>query len=224
MGQQKNINEDERDLVEYIRVIYKHRKMIMALAAVSMLIAGGLSFLQPRMYEASATFFPMNIDYGIQARGLGIKPLISMENLIISIIESRRMQDRIIEQLDLKKVWNMALISDARGTLKASTKITLGSNGLIRLSVKAISAELSAKITNAYIDNLDYFNSELDLGTGRNIIQLIDRAATPEDQMSRGVRKNALAAGAVALMAGIFLSFLAEFAAKSGVWKKIKER
>lgn len=216
--------EDEIDLIDYIKVAYKHRRMIAAIVLISMFFAGVSSLMKPKTYKAQATFFPMNTNYNIiQSQGVVMEPRLDIEDLIISILESRKMADRIIEQLDLKKVWNQKLISDTRIKLNKASKVSLGKNGIIKLSVQTKSPKLSSKIANTYVDNLDYFNKELNLGAQRNIVQVIDRATIPEVRMPRGTVKNAILAAIASFMFAIFLAFFIKFIQNSDLKNRLKE-
>lgn len=222
MNQQQSY-EEEINLIEYVKVIYKHRIMIITFVLVSMLSAAIFSLHKPKIYEASATFFPMNVKeyYTSQPETFSMKRKLDIEDLVISILESRKMADRIIEQLNLKEAWKTKL--DAQRALKDATKITLEKNGIIRLSVQTQSSELSANIANAYVDNLDYFNRELDLGAQKQIVQVIDRAAMSEQRMPRGTIKNTILAGVTSSMFAMFLAFFLEFIQKSDIKKRLKE-
>ena len=213
--------EDEIDIFDYIKVIYKRRWLIIILVLASMLFTGISSLRTPKMYEASATFFPMESQ--LPQSFTVTKSQVGIENLIISILESRKMADRIIEQLNLKDAWETKLMSDARKALRAASKITLEKNGIIKLSVKNKLPKLSADIANAYVDNLDYFNRELDLGAQRKIVQVIDRASVSEERMPRGTIKNTFLAGIVSSMFAVFLVFFLEYIQKTDIKKRLKE-
>lgn len=222
MNNQPPPYEDEIDLIDYIKVIYKRRWMIVIIVLISVLFAAVSSLLKPKMYEASATFFPMNVDYAVQSEGFTIKPGVNIDDLIISVLESRGMADKVIEQLNLKDIWNAKFKSAARMVLKKISKITPEKNGLIRLSVVTDSPQISANIANAYVDNLDYFNREFNLGVQKKIVQVIDRATVPEERMPRGMKKRVILSGMVAFMFSIFLSFFVEFIQKSNIKEKLR--
>jgi len=213
--------EDEVDFVEYLKVIFKHRLMIIALIFCSMASAGVISLFQPKIYEATATFFPMNIKE--ESAPTLMKPKVDIENLVIFILESRKMADRIIEQLKLDKLWKKELMVDSRNMLKKATKITLEKNGIIKLAVRDESAQLAANITNAYVDNIDYLNRELELGSQKQIVQLIDRPVVPERKIPRGTIKIVLISAAISFFFAIFLALLIENFQKNEVWKKLKQ-
>lgn len=226
MDTKDQIGQSEIDLIDYIKIIYKRRWMVLIIVIVSALFTGISSLCQPKMYEASATFFPLNlnVNYNIQSEGIVMKPRLGIEDLIISILNSRKMADMVIEQLDLKNLWNAKLTADAQNTLKSATKITLEQNGIIRLSVRNKSPELTAKIVNAYVDNLDYFNRQLDIGAQRQIVQVIDRATVPETRMPRGTIKKTMLAGFISFMTAVFLVFSLEFIKKSDIKKRLREK
>ena len=218
---QSQHHEDEIDIIDYIKVAYKHRWMIITIILISMFFAGASSLMKPKMYEAQATFFPMNVKYSIQSQGVIMQPRLDIKDFIILILESQKMTDRVIEQIDLKKPAKKKLM--LKNSLKSSIKIQTMKNGLIKLSAQSRSPEFSAKIANAYVDNLDYFNRQLDIGAQRNIVQVIDTATIPKASMPRETKKNVLLAGVASFMFAIFLAFFIEFIKKSNLKNRLKE-
>jgi len=218
--------EQEIDVYEYIKIILKRRYFILALVFISMLVAGLLSFYQTKKYVASATFFPLQIQeyYSGKGESFYVKSPFDIDNLVISLLDSRKMSDRIIDQLALEKKWNMNLLSDARKALRQCSRINTEKNGLIRVAVITDTPDLSARIANAYVDNLEFFNQELNLGADRQIVKVIDRAVVPDKRMPRGTIKRILTTGFTALVAGIFLTFGWEFFQRDELIKKLKDQ
>ncbi|MCK5287529.1 MAG: hypothetical protein KAJ14_08925 [Candidatus Omnitrophica bacterium] len=216
--------EDEIDLVDYIKVIYKYRKFIVIFVLICTFFSGLVSLSKPKIYQATATFFPMDINASYDFNSESFSPRqLNIKDLIISILESRKMADKIIQDLELQKIWDIKVRDNLRVKLKGITKITLEKNGLIKLSVKLESPEISAKIANSYINNLSFLNNELELGVERKIVQIIDRAIVPETRMPRGTKKNVMLAGMASFMVAIFLSFFIEFIKNSDIKKRLKE-
>lgn len=212
---------EEVDIVDYIKVAYKHRWMILVIVIISMFSAGVLSLTKPKIYEAQATFFPVNVEYNIQSQGVIAQPRVEIEDFIILILKSQKMTSRIIEQLDLNRPKNRKLMIGE--SLRRSIKITTMTNGLIMLSVQSRAPELSAKIADAYVDSLDYFNRQLDIGAQRNIVQVIDTATIPQVSMPRKTKKNMVVAGITSFMLAVFLAFLMEFIKNSNLKSRLKE-
>lgn len=215
---------NEVDLIDYIKIVYKRRRLVLTIVIAGMLFTGISSLRTPAMYEASATFFPLDVSYDIKAEGIAIKPKLGITDLIVSILDSRKMADRVIEELDLKKLWGIKNERSARDIMKEAVRINVEKNGLIRLYVKTTNAQLSAKIANAYVENLNYFNTQLDLGAQRNIVQVIDTAAVPDERMPRGTIKKTLMNGMGSFAFAVFLISIMEFFKKSKIRERLKEK
>ena len=215
-------HEDEIDIVDYIKVAYKYRWMIIAITLISMLLTGAFSFMKPKMYEANATFFPMDVKYSVESQGSMMQPTIGIKDFVILIFESRKMTDRVIDQLNLDEPAKKKLM--LKNSLTSSVKIQIRKNGLIKLLAQSKSPELSAKIANAYVDNLDYFNRQLDIGAQRNIVQVIDRAVAPKGQMPRDTISKAVKSGSIFFVIAIFIAFLIEFIKKGDIRKRLQEK
>jgi len=214
--------EEEIDLVEYIKVVYKYRWMVTILVFLAMLVTAILGLRQPSKFEASATFFPLYASTLPAAESVMVRPGPDIKDLIISILESRKMADRIIDQLGLQKKWDITMLADARKVLNKTVQISLEKNGLIRLSVMTQDREQSARIANAYVDNLEYFNQELNIGPQKQIVQVIDRAVVPEHHMSRGTVRRTITGGVVCFVFSILLAYGLEFIKRSNMISRLK--
>jgi len=225
MAEQPHYN-GEIDLIDYIKIIYKRWKIIAVIVFISMFFAGISSLRQSKLYKASATFFPLEGgEYSsLQTESFSSKRQIGIRDLIISIFESRTMAGRIVEQLNLKDTWKIKSASGAQRALGGITKINLQKNGIIELSVITNSPQLSAKIANAYVDNLDYFNQKFSLGAQREIVQVIDRAVVPDKRMPRDTKKKVQKAGMFSFVLAVVLIFFLEFIRGGNIIKRLKEK
>ncbi|MFH1644867.1 MAG: Wzz/FepE/Etk N-terminal domain-containing protein [Candidatus Omnitrophota bacterium] len=215
-------HSDDFDLIEYIRIIYKYRFKIIIVMLISVVFAGVLSLAKPKIYEATASFFPLDVSYSIQADNILVNPRLEIEDLISSILKSRKMAQRIDDKLDLKKVLSSDSAYEIYKFLSCVTSLNIDNNGVIHLSVRTEDPNLSANIANSYVDNLDYFNCQMDLGAQRSIVQVIDRAVVPEKRMGRGTKRNILIAAFLSFTLMVLLSFFIEFLKKSNFIERIK--
>jgi capsular polysaccharide biosynthesis protein len=76
--------QDEIDFRKYIDVLIRHWKLIVSITAMAVFIAGLVSFLSPRVYEARAT----------------VKMLGSESKTLLSLARSSHVAAAVIEQLD----------------------------------------------------------------------------------------------------------------------------
>ncbi|MEW6088420.1 MAG: Wzz/FepE/Etk N-terminal domain-containing protein [bacterium] len=216
--------EEEIDLFEYFKVIYKYRNIVIGIVLISVCLNAINILKQPFKYKASVTFFPLNVkEYKSEnMAGEVLKPKLVLEDLIISILKSREMADKIINELQLKTTWNETLLEDTRIKLRGITTISLGKGSVITLDVITQDPELSAKIANSYLDKLDNFNRELQLSTNISLVQVIDRAVPPETRMPRGLIKKSILTGISSLVFAVFFVFIFEYIKKNDLVNRLK--
>jgi uncharacterized protein involved in exopolysaccharide biosynthesis len=225
MDTEDQIKQSEIDLIDYIKIIYKRWWIILIIVFASMFHTAISSLRQPKMYEAYATFFPLSLNQNAEeSEVFFFKPQIDIRTMVISLLDSRKMTDRVIEELDLRTLWNISSMTETRKMLKSSISITLEKIGIIRLAAQSDSPELAAKIANAYVDNLDYFNQQLDIGPQKRIVQMVDRAVAPDEKIPRGTIRKVTKAGTVAFLFAIFLVFLIDFIKRAEIIKRLKEK
>lgn len=100
------MQEEEINLLDYIKVIYKHRLSIIGLTIITVLITTVISFMMPKVYEASTTLTIIN---PISIEGSFSKADYSMETYV-NLIKNRSLLAKIIAKykLDLPPLkWNV---------------------------------------------------------------------------------------------------------------------
>lgn len=143
-----------------------------------------------------------------------MKRSLDIEDLIVSILTSRTMAYKVIDDLDLKGMWNKKYNMDAKKRLRNMTKIGLEKNGIIKLTVRDRSPELANKIVNAYIGDMDYFNAELGISAERKIVQIIDRPIIAERASPRGILKYTALTILISFISSVFLLAFKELTGK----------
>ncbi len=180
--------EDEVNLLDYWRVIWKRRRMIVRLFCAAVLTAMVVSLLLPKVYESTTSILPQ-IDsregmglgsllaasglgggvgggLGGMAQGLGIS-LPGMPatptDIFVAMLKSRIMADEVINQFDLMKSYKAQTMHDARKALESDTTIKVSKEKVIKVTVEAKSPQLASDIANFYIANLDRLNRTLNV-------------------------------------------------------------
>src|SRR5271154_551949 len=119
-------------LVARVRLLWEARKLLL----ITMLLGGlgslGIALLIPARYEATTQLMPPEGQSGSgmamlsalagRAGGFGgaAGDLLGVKNsgaLFVGILESRTVQDRLIAQFDLKRLYNTAKMEDTRAVL-----------------------------------------------------------------------------------------------------------
>lgn len=174
-------SDDEVNLLDYWRVIWKRRWLIGGLSLAAVLSAMVVSFQMPKIYESTATLLPQ-IDSkeggglgallaaggaGGAAQSLGISlpgaPATPMD-IFAAMLKSRIMADEVIKQFDLMTVYKAKAMQDARKALEGNTKITVTKEKVIKIVVEDESPQRAADIANFYTTHLDRLNRILNVG------------------------------------------------------------
>ena len=176
-GSAKLAVDDEIDLLDYLRVIWRYRWMILILCLVAMSVTGVVSFLKPRQYQAAVTVVPpLDILQKESAGGLGAmsNPLIrqmmntttdTISKMYVEILESREVADAIIDRFHLMNVYEkVEYRDDARQQLQRNTTIKTTDGGAVKVTVLDRDPNRVAAIATAYVETLDKQNKRLSAG------------------------------------------------------------
>src|SRR5882672_5174639 len=159
-----------------LRQLWNERKLLLRCAIVGLLAATLLAFLIPKMYESTAQLMPpdsqsssnLALLAGLSGSGglgmmagdlLGIK---SSGALFTGVLRSRTVEDRIVDQFDLKKVYGKSLQVTAREKLAKRTALSEDrKSGIITLTVGDRDPKRAAAIADAYVKELDTLMARL---------------------------------------------------------------
>ena len=178
--QQSQSPDEEINLLDCWRIIWKRRWLIGGLCVVSVLTAMVLSVLMPKIYASSTTLLP-TLDSkeggglggllaaaggGGAAQSLGISlpgAPATPTDVFMSMLKSRIMADEVIRQFDLQTVYEAKTMQDGRKALEENTKIAVSKEKLITITVEAELPQLAADIANFYVTHLDRLNRTLNV-------------------------------------------------------------
>jgi len=171
-----NLDDDEINLIDYFRVIFKYRVMIIVLCVLSVATAVVMSLFLPKVYSATASIVPpmdvMQRERGFTG-GLGggnallqkAMGVTSIADMYAGILESRVVADAIINRFDLMKVYGETMFrSNVRNKLKKSTSIKVSKSGIVNVGVEDRDPNRAAAMANAYVGELDRQNKRLSAG------------------------------------------------------------
>ena len=194
---QEERDEEEVNLLDYVRVIFKYRRMTMWICGVAVVITAINSLSSPKIYSATTTMVPpiKTLRGSGLAGGLGagrssmfadIMGITSMADMYVGILESRVVTDAIVNRFDLMKVYNVKKRFVARQTLRANTLIKASKENIVRITVKDRDPNRVAAIANAYVEELDRQNKRLSSGqaTSKRIF-LESRLKEIEEKLSK---------------------------------------
>lgn len=171
------------DFVTYLSVILRHRRRILKIFFIFDIGSAIISFIIPMQFTATATILPptqsigglfnfigANVSNSLQSVS-GLSEMLpgatTLSDLYAAILESETIKGRIIQKYNLMKIFKTKTHTDAAKQLSGITKISIFPEGIISVSVTWYNKHLAADIANSYIEELDRFNKETAMTTGK---------------------------------------------------------
>lgn len=156
---------DEVKVVDLLIVLAKHKRLLLGLPLVAAGFAAVVAMLLPPVYRASTTLLPPQSSSssagallsqlggaaGLLSGAAGIK---NPSDVYIGMLKSRTVSDKLIKRFDLLKAYETESPEKARLRLNGNTAVTADKSGLIVIEVDDRDRERSAKIANAYVEEL----------------------------------------------------------------------
>jgi capsule polysaccharide export protein KpsE/RkpR len=178
-------NNAERNL-EYLKLLWAHRVPLLRVGLYAFAVSIIIAFLIPARYDSTARLMPPDAQSGsgiaaaaaaltAGASGGGLSSLAgeylglkSTSDVFVGILGSRTVQDKLIEQFDLKKVYWCRRMEDARKELAARTGVSIDRKSqIITITVSDRSPQRAAAMGEAYIAQLNRLVSELSTSSAR---------------------------------------------------------
>jgi len=189
--------------------LIRRRKGFIALnMGILTAVALVVSLLLPKWYLARAVLLPPTEEEStfslsqLIPRGLGgikLPGAPTLSDLFVSVLKSRSVGDRIVTRFKLVDRYKQRDAEKALKELQSHTRLALGDEGTISISVEDQDPKTAAAMANAYIEELDNFNRLTRTSTARRTREFIeerlavverDLAASENNLSSYQQRKN----------------------------------
>jgi uncharacterized protein involved in exopolysaccharide biosynthesis len=154
-----------------------NRRTLLRIVIAGLVISAAIAFLIPKRYEAVARLMPpdqsdMNTAMlgaltakagdAIGAVASNVLGLRTSGATMVGILESRTIQDDLINQFDLRKVYSKKRYNDARKVLEKRTNISEDKkSGIITIAVEDSDPDRAAALAKAYVTDLNNRISQL---------------------------------------------------------------
>ena len=157
-------------------VVLAARKRIICLSALSgFVLALGAALLRSPTFTAQASIMPPQRGESSASGLLGefsalasisgasgsLSSLKDPADLYIGILKSQSVEDSLIRQFDLMRLYRAKRMSQARKKLAANSKFVNGKEGLISIAVEDHDPKRAAAMANAYVSELYDINNHL---------------------------------------------------------------
>jgi uncharacterized protein involved in exopolysaccharide biosynthesis len=161
--------------------VWANRWFVTKAAFVGLLVTGVAAFLIPPTYESTTRLMPPDNQSasslalmasaagdklsGLALDALGLK---STGGLFIGVLQSRTVQDRLISRFNLRQVYGVSTLKDARERLAANTGISEDrKSGIIAISTEARSPQLAASLAQGYVEELNRLTTDVSTSSAR---------------------------------------------------------
>jgi len=195
----------EFNILHYINLFKKWRKTIIIIVGISTLLTLFFSLFMPVTYVSTVTLLSTEGDSSTSSSLGGVGKLLGFSNfllntssndLIISILKSRRMAKDIGDQFKLDK------------KPKFKWDITINSIiGGLEIEVKGSDPSLTEKIANFAVQNLDKINAELEVTANKPMVKVLDAASLGVPEPRQIPRKMFVAALLAFLITNLYAFF-----------------
>ncbi|HEX7877957.1 MAG TPA: hypothetical protein VF720_01030, partial [Candidatus Eisenbacteria bacterium] len=189
-------------LLETLAIILAWRRVVIAFAAGVLLVTLVYSLVAKPVFLVRSSLLPKQEETGMMglsslvanqfgALAGGISGITSDTDVLMSILESDEIRDRVINRLDLVRVLKIKAKTPARARemaqerLQRLVRVDLTRRSSIFLEARAPTAQLAADIAAAYFEELDNLNQEFAFTSARQTRMFIEkRLAETRDTLS----------------------------------------
>jgi uncharacterized protein involved in exopolysaccharide biosynthesis len=173
------------DSVAYLRSLWEQRRLLVRAVLCWLVAATIVAFLIPTRYQSTARLMPPDSNQGgglamaaaalsggagaglgsIAGDMLGLK---STSEIFVGILSSRTVQDKLVEQFDLRELYGVRRMEDARKKLAERTGISVDRKSqIITLTVTDHDPKRAAAMGEAYVTELNRLVAELSTSSAR---------------------------------------------------------
>jgi len=178
--------EEPLRLLPYLELLWRSRRVLWRAVASAFLASALIAVLIHNRYYALARLMPPDTQStaglgllaamsgkagigafsgGIASDLLGVK---SSGALFVGIVGSQTVQDRVIRDFDLQRVYGDSKIEDARNDLAQHTDVAEDrKSGIITIGVTDRDPKRAAAIAHAYVDELDRLVAQVSTSSAR---------------------------------------------------------
>ena len=169
---------------EVLELLWQRRSWLWRCAAIGFVTALLLAFVIPKQYESTARLMPPDSQSatgaglaaaimgtlpagsaGIAGNFLGIK---SPGAMFVGVLQSRTVQDDLINQFDLRSAYGMKQYGDARKKLAGRTAINEDTkSGIITITVTDNNPERARALAAGYVEQLNRLVSKVSTSSAR---------------------------------------------------------
>ena len=167
---------DEISVLEILTLLAERSRLIWAITGICAILGIVISLLLPVRYTATVTLLPPQQNSSMSAAlssqlgnlggvaalagsGFGLK---NPNDMYVAMLQSRTVEDAMVQQFELMREYSNRYPSDARKTLEKFTTIDgSGKDGLIHISIVDRDPNRAAQLANGYVEQFRNLSQQL---------------------------------------------------------------
>jgi uncharacterized protein involved in exopolysaccharide biosynthesis len=163
----ETLGSKDINLLDFLIIILKKKRMILGITLSLVFITTVVSFLMTPIYRAETTIFPPHqkssgiaiqllSEFTTGAQNLlgGDLGLSNPNDTYTGMLKSRTVYDRIIDRFNLMEYYEEEFREDARKQLDDSVKVKDNTGGIIVIQVEDADPQLAANMANGFVEEL----------------------------------------------------------------------
>jgi capsule polysaccharide export protein KpsE/RkpR len=176
--------EGNEKSLAYLRLLWAHRGLLYRVSLYALLVSTLIAFLIPKRYESTAHLMPPDnqsssglamaaaamsgTSGGLGALANDFLGLKSTSDIFVGILSSRTVQDELIQQFDLKRLYGTRSMEDTRTALAEHTRISVDRKSqIISITVIDGKPQRAAAMGQAYVQELNRLVTDLSTSSAR---------------------------------------------------------
>ena len=176
--------EEKISLEQVALVLMKNRRAILAATFGAALVSVLVSLVLPKWYTARATILPpesltSQSDLVGVMKFAGFQPamlpsLTSPSDIYTAILRSDRAVNAVIDSLDLEAAYGNKPRAKVINRVTRKLKAEVTEEGLVEVEYQDRNRERSARVANAFVNELDRFNRETSVTDARRVRKFVE--------------------------------------------------
>jgi capsule polysaccharide export protein KpsE/RkpR len=182
-GTASDAETDRTRAIQHLRLLWEGRRLLLRALILGALFSLVIVLLIPVRYEATAQLMPPDGQAGNGAAMLAALAgragsiggvagdLLGVKNsgaLFVGILSSRTVEDRLIEQFELRRIYRASKMEDARRSLAAHTVVAEDrKSGIISITVTDHDPRRAAAMAQAYVNELNLLVEQVSTSAAR---------------------------------------------------------
>src|SRR4030042_539833 len=178
MEERKTEQDNEINLLDYLIIMVKRKKLIIAITICAAIITAIICFIIPPTYEAETAIVPPQQQSasiagqllsqmggaggltGVVGGALGVQ---TPSDLYVGMLKSTTVADRIIDRFDLMKLYDTDYREDARKELLEDVLDASADkdSGIITITIEDKEPKRAADMANAFVEELKHLTKGL---------------------------------------------------------------